>query len=70
MLNFKNEINFIYTVDDAFLPLVGVSVSSILENIRDKKINFFIATEKDDKTDNYLRLINFSANLQSCGFLD
>ena len=43
MLNFKNEINFIYTVDDAFLPLVGVSVSSILENIRDKKINFFIA---------------------------
>lgn len=69
MLNFKNEINFIYTVDDAFLPLVGVSVSSILENIRDKKINFFIATEKDDKTDNYLRLINFYSKFQNISFI-
>lgn len=68
MLDFKKEINFIYTVDDAFLPLVGVSISSIIQNIKNKEITFFIATEKDDNTNNYLKLVNFYSEYKNVSF--
>ena len=68
MLNFKNEINFIYTVDDAFLPLVGVSIASIIQNIKNKKITFYIATEKDNSTDNYLKLVNYYSEYKNVSF--
>ena len=61
-MNFKNELNLIYTVDDSFLPLVSVSLSSVVENNSGKIINVFIATDKNGTTDNFLKLVNHHSN--------
>ena len=58
MLNFENELNLIYTVDDNFIPLVSTSLVSVVENNKEKKIKVFVATEKNKTTDNFLKLVN------------
>ena len=57
MLNFEKELNLIYTVDDNFLPLVSTSLVSVIENNKEKNINVFVATEKDETTDNFLKIV-------------
>ena len=57
MINFEKELNIIYTVDDSFLPLVSTSLVSVFENNKDKNIHVFIATDKDEKTDNFMKLV-------------
>lgn len=55
--NYNNKLNLIYTVDDSFLPLVSTSLVSVIENNKGKSINVFVATDKDETTDNYIKLV-------------
>ena len=43
----KDRISVLYTCDDAYLPLTGISMASVIENNRDCAITFFIATENE-----------------------
>ncbi len=59
MVNLNNELNLIYTVDDGFLPLVSTSLLSVTENNKEKNVNVFVATDKNEKTDNFIKLVNY-----------
>ncbi len=52
------QINILYTCDDAYLPLTGISIASVIENNRDSAITFYIATESKDSA-NLLKLRDF-----------
>lgn len=51
-------LNILYTCDDSFLPLTGVSIASVIENNKDKEICFYIATEKEN-SENFNKLCDF-----------
>ncbi len=71
MINFDKELDIIYTVDDGFLPLVSTSLASIIENNRDKNINVFVATDKDETTENFSKLVNHhSCNGVQISYID
>lgn len=55
----QKELNILYTVDDSFLNELGVSLASLIKNNKDYKLNIYIATDKDENTDNFKRLKNF-----------
>ncbi len=59
------EINLIYTVDDAYLKQVSVSLESYQINNPDSKIKVFLATEKDENTDNYQKLLKHHQNMNA-----
>lgn len=62
MVNINNELNLIYTVDDGFLPLVSTSLSSVTENNKEKNINVFIATDKDEATENFIKFSKYHSS--------
>jgi len=53
------RLNILYTCDDAFMPLTGISIASVIDNNPDKEICFYIATEKDDQTENFKKLVDY-----------
>lgn len=56
----NNEtLNIVYTLDDSFIPQLGASISSVILNNKDKTINIYIATDKDDTTENFLSIIKY-----------
>lgn len=55
------KIHILYTCDNAYLDLTGVSIASVIENNKDQDICFYLATETDDN-DNYRKLIDFNKN--------
>lgn len=56
-----NRLNVLYTCDDAYLPLTGISIASVVENNKDREICFYIATESEN-SENYIKLIDFYRN--------
>ena len=56
------DINLIYTVDDAYLNQVSISLISYQLNNPESNFRVFIVTEKDENTDNYQRLVKFHQN--------
>jgi lipopolysaccharide biosynthesis glycosyltransferase len=54
----KKELNILYTCDDAYLPLTGISIASVIENNKDTFITFYIATEDPDGV-NFKKLCEF-----------
>ncbi|MBR5754822.1 MAG: hypothetical protein IKX97_03240, partial [Erysipelotrichaceae bacterium] len=54
----KKKLNILYTCDDAYLPLTGISIASVIENNKDVGICFYLATDKD-KSDNFAKLKDF-----------
>ena len=43
-----SQLNILYTCDDAYLPLTGISIASVIENNKDSFITFYIATENPE----------------------
>ncbi len=54
----KNRICILYTCDDAYLPLTGISMASVIENNHGRAITFLIATENENG-ENLRRLKDF-----------
>ena len=52
----SDRLNILYTCDDAYLPLTGISIASVIENNKDAQIRFYIATESQD-SENYRKLV-------------
>lgn len=51
-------LNILYTCDDSFLPLAGVSIASVIENNKETDICFYLATEKNN-SENFNKLCDF-----------
>ncbi|MBR4469700.1 MAG: hypothetical protein IKS54_00095 [Erysipelotrichaceae bacterium] len=62
-----NDINVLYTCDDAYLPLTGISIASVIENNRDSAITFYIATESN-KSENLRKLNEFYEKYENIDF--
>ena len=58
-----DTINLLYTCDDEYLPLVSVSLASFVHNNVDLNFKVYIATDKDEYTNNYMKMINFHKNI-------
>lgn len=54
----KSDLNILYTCDNAFLPLTGISMASVIDNNPDSLIRFYIATESEDN-DYFRKLKDF-----------
>ncbi len=52
------KLNILYTCDNAYLPLTGISIASVIKNNKDAEICFYTATESED-SENYRRLVDF-----------
>lgn len=63
-----NRLNILYTCDDSYLSLTGISIASVIENNPDRDIYFYIATEKDEHTENFRQLIDFYKNNKNISF--
>ena len=63
----SEKLNILYTCDDAYLPLTGISIASVIENNKDAEICFYIATESDQGK-NYRKLRDFYAGRKNIEF--
>lgn len=57
-----NELNLVYTVDDSFLHQASVSLSSIIFNNSERFINVYVATDRNSKTNNFIKFKKFHEN--------
>ena len=53
-----DQLNILYTCDNAYLSLTSISMASVVHNNKDSLITFYIASESED-SDNYRRLVDF-----------
>lgn len=58
------ELNLLYTVDDAYIPLLSVSLASVVYNNKEADITIYIATDKDENTDNFKKLKAFYKDIK------
>lgn len=52
----SDRLSILYTCDDAYLPLTGISIASVIENNQDRDLCFYIATESEN-SENYRKLV-------------
>lgn len=52
------KLNILYTCDNAYLDMTGISIASVIENNKNRDICFYIATEEDN-SDNFNKLKDF-----------
>jgi len=57
----KDKLSFLYTCDDAYLPLTSISMASVIKNNPEREICFYIATENENG-ENLKRLRDFYAD--------
>lgn len=58
----KNDLNIIYTVDDSYIPQLGASITSVITNNKNRNICFYIATDLNQYTKNFLELKEYYSN--------
>ena len=52
----QKKLKILFTVDDAYIPQIGASLTSFLKQNQEREVIVYIATEKDENTNNFKKL--------------